>query len=109
MNVFLGARLSFIENRLVLVGFLLVTMEAYEESEASGKDANRSAVYGLLGEMNCRLRKAVKSLVMQLMRQMKMKSINGAVFDIVKSPDGCESVGFKVSVDGGKKWMCFLL
>lgn len=60
-----------IENYLNLVGFLHVTMERYEEIEASGTNATRSALCRIIETDEMGAETSWKKLVIQLHRQCK--------------------------------------
>lgn len=77
---------------MTLVGFLLVTMERYEYSEASVAYGNRSTVYGFSGTDKVEALISCKPPDHASTLEMKMKIIHEAVLGISKPLDESGSV-----------------
>lgn len=99
-NVSVRVILWPIENSVLLVELLLVTMKFYEESKAPGTDAHRSSVYWFTGTGEMKAEKSWKGLYYASMREMEENIIHEAMFDILKPLNGIGGEIFEESKAG---------
>lgn len=109
MDVSVRVRVWLFPNRLMIVGFLAVTTKRCEENEASGRDAIRSAVYWFTETDEVFADKSCQQHVHAALWDRKESIIPRTMNDILRRLEGCEIIGFDVSVVEKNEGYAFLL